>query len=676
MTKHQKSRRPHRGAAVFDWLKFKVSKLLKKRLGIVMLLTIAAIVGQSMSATLWAQEVPDAAPSYQLASLKTVPIPKPSNLAEFVSNESAAIVLGKALFWDMQTGSDNTQSCASCHFHAGADSRSKHQLSPGLLRVNADGSPDPDTAFELGGLNYQLKPSDYPFHKLADINNRKSTVISDRNDVTGSQGLFGFLFSNIFLRRAQEVGVPDLDPVFKVNNTNLLRVTGRNSPSAINAVFNFRNFWDGRAQNDFNGVNPFGKRDVNAKVVKADGSGELQEVQISLDNASLASQAVGPPLSEVEMSYKGKPFSLLGKKMLPLVPLNRQKVHPDDSVLGSYSKSPMPGMRAKYNALVQAAFQPQWWKSDRLITIDSSGKPTFTGQVGTADPSSITQFSQMEYNFPLFFGLAVQMYESTLVSDDAPIDRYLEGNTNALSAQQKLGKELFEGKAKCINCHGGPEFTNASVQNVKNERLERMVMGDGEVAVYDNGFYDIGVRPTREDLGLGGLDPFGNPLSESRLAQQGKFNDPNLDPPISPNERVAVDGAFKTPGLRNVELTAPYFHNGGQLTLRQVVDFYNRGGDFHEQNIANLDPDIENLGLNNAEKDALVAFMRALTDDRVRYQKAPFDHPQLFVTNGHQGTGTAITDDGTGKATVQMREIPAVGRKGGTPLTNFLASAS
>jgi len=673
MGKYRNGRRPQRGAGVFDWLKFKVSKLLKKRLGIVVIFTIAAIVGQSMSATLWAQEVPDAAPSYQLASLKTVPIPKPSNLTEFVSSETAAVVLGKALFWDMQTGSDNTQSCASCHFHAGTDSRSKHQLSPGLLRVNADGSPDPDTAFDIGGLNYQLKPSDYPFHKLADINNRKSTVIADSNDVTGSQGLFGFLFSNIFLRRAQEAGVPENDPVFKVGNTNLLRVTGLNSPSTINAVFNFRNFWDGRAQNDFNGVNPFGNRDVNAKVIKADASGELQEVKISLDNSSLASQAVGPPLSEVEMSYQGKPFSLLGKKMLPLVPLNKQKIHPDDSVLGAYSKFPMPGMRAKYKALVQAAFQPQWWNSDRLITIDANGKPTFTSQVGTADPNSATQFSQMEYNFPLFFGLAVQMYESTLVSDDAPIDRYLEGNSNALTAQQKQGKELFEGKAKCINCHGGPEFTNASVQNVKKERLERMVMGNNEVAVYDNGFYNIGVRPTREDLGVGGKDPFGNPLSESRLAQAGRFNDPNLDPPISPNERVAVDGAFKTPGLRNIELTAPYFHNGGQLTLRQVVDFYNRGGDFHEQNIDDLDPDIVNLGLSNSEKDALVAFMKGLTDDRVRYQKAPFDHPQLFITNGHQGSGTAITDDGTGKATVLMREIPAVGRNGSKPLTNFLS---
>lgn len=669
-------RRPPKGTSIFDWLKVKVSNLLKKRLKIVVLFAIAAIVGQSMSSTLQAQEVLTVDPSQPLTSLKTVSIPEPSNLAEFVTNKTAALVLGKSLFWDMQTGSDNIQSCASCHFSAGADNRSKHQLSPGLLRVNADGSPNPDTTFNTGGLNYQLKANDYPFHKLADINNRKSQVVADSNDVTGSQGVFGFLFSNIFLRKATEAGVPVTDPVFNVDNTNLLRVTARNSPSAINAVFNFRNFWDGRAQNDFNGVNPFGSRDVNAKVIKAEALGDLKEVKISLDNASLASQAVGPPLSEVEMSYKGKPFSLLGKKMLPLIPLNKQKVHLEDSVLGTYSKFPMPGVRSKYKTLVQAAFKPQWWNSDRIITIDANGKPTFTGLVGASDPNSATQFSLMEYNFPLFFGLAVQMYESTLVSNDAPIDQYLEGNSNALTSQQKRGKELFEGKAKCINCHGGAEFTNASVKNVKKERLERMVMGNNEVAVYDNGFYNIGVRPTKEDLGVGDKDPFGNPLSESRLAQQGKFNDPNLEPPVSPNERVAADGAFKTPGLRNVELTAPYFHNGGQLTLRQVVDFYNRGGDFHEQNIDNLDPDIENLGLSNEEKDALVAFMKGLTDERVRYQKAPFDHPQLFVSNGHPGTGTAINKDSSGKATVEMREIPAVGRNGGTPLTNFLASNS
>jgi len=71
-------------------------------------------------------------------ALKSVPVPEPTNLAEFVRDKRAAIALGKALFWDMQVGSDNIQSCASCHFHAGAEYRSRNQISPGLLIVDAN----------------------------------------------------------------------------------------------------------------------------------------------------------------------------------------------------------------------------------------------------------------------------------------------------------------------------------------------------------------------------------------------------------------------------------------------------------------------------------------------------------------------------------------------------------
>ena len=76
---------------------------------------------------------------------------------------------------------------------------------------------------------------------------------------------------------------------------------------------------------------------------------------------------------------------------------------------------------------------------------------------------------------------------------------------------------------------------------------------------------------------------------------------------------------FKTPQLRNVELTGPYFHNGKYATLRQVVDFYDRGGDVPNHSI-------EPLGLTEPEKNALVDFLIALTDERVRFQRAPFDH--------------------------------------------------
>src|SRR5438270_6474457 len=93
-----------------------------------------------------------------------------------------------------------------------------------------------------------------------------------------------------------------------------------------------------------------------------------------------------------------------------------------------------------------------------------------------------------------------------------------------------------------------------------------------------------------------------------------------------------LDAAFKTPGLRNVELTGPYFHNGGQATLMQVVDFYNRGGDFDEAQtsptrLRPIDENIKPLGLAERDKRDLVNFLIAMTDERVAFEKAPFDHP-------------------------------------------------
>ena len=76
----------------------------------------------------------------QVPPLSALPVPGPANLADFVSDPGAAKVLGKALFWDMQVGSDGVQACATCHFRAGADPRKKNQISPGLLRVANPGN--------------------------------------------------------------------------------------------------------------------------------------------------------------------------------------------------------------------------------------------------------------------------------------------------------------------------------------------------------------------------------------------------------------------------------------------------------------------------------------------------------------------------------------------------------
>lgn len=618
---------------------------------------LSTFISSLLSATSPLAPKPAAEPPPKPESLRQRKVPEPSNLKDFIKDKQAAIVLGKALFWDMQVGSDSLTSCASCHFHAGADNRAKNQVSPGLLIVDAKGNPTPDFTFQVRKPNGTLQKGDFPFHKLSNVNDRKSKVLSDANDVASSQGVILEQFQSLTMGGLFENRTVVPDGVFNVKGINTRRVEPRNTPTVINAVFNLRNFWDGRAQDRFNGVNPFGLRDQGAKVWRASKPLDLKQVAINLDNASLASQAVGPPLSDFEMSAMGRTFPDLGRKMLNRRPLALQRVHKDDSVLGSRSLSPQPGLStATYAELVRAAFKPEWWQGSLMIK----------------------NYSHMETNFSLYFGLAIQLYEATLVSDQTPFDDYAEGKTNALTAQQKRGLDLFFGSAKCANCHGGAEFTKASVHHIKKERLENMIMGDGGKAFYDSGFYNIGVRPTLESLGVGGKDPFGFPLSESRLARD--FGDKafkkliGVDPNEKPKskDRVAANGAFKTPGLRNIELTAPYFHNGGQRTLREVVDFYNRGGDFHEQNIADLDPDVERLGLSDADKDALVAFLKSLTDERVRRRCAPFDHPELYIPNGHLGNESTVYNDGFGRARDSLMLLPATGKNGSTPLKNFL----
>jgi hypothetical protein len=365
----------------------------------------------------------------------------------------------------------------------------------------------------------------------------------------------------------------------------------------------------------------------------------------------------------------------MGKKMKDMTILANQLVAPDDSVLGKMSNYPKQGLQSTYGKMIQAAFQPQWWKANVMITVDANGEPV----VSNTPPSKLAtnQYSLMEFNFSLFWGLAIQMYEATLISDNSRFDQFMDGNSSAMNAQEVFGMQLFQTKGRCANCHGGPEFTNAATSNVKGQRLEPMVMANFGFAVYDNGFYNIGVRPTTEDRGNGGTDPFGNSLSESRMSQAGKFIDPNIGFPLSPRQKVVADGAFKVPGLRNVELTGPYYHNGGMSTLRQVVEFYNRGGDFHDYNANDLAPDIETIGFTEDEKDALVAFLKALTDERVRYNAAPFDHPQLFVPNGHPVDELSVVDSGQGLniAGDNLREIPMSGAQGygsSSPIRNFL----
>ncbi len=492
-----------------------------------------------------------AAPTLAQESLDQVPVPRPPNLADFVKNEAAAIQLGKALLWDQQVGSDGRTACASCHHSAGIDSRFINTVNPGN-----NGTLD---IVPAGG---RLRPGNFP-------------VLG--NDVIGSQGVVDMDFVRVNAGNRVDTGLNTPNPVFGPH----AQVTGRQAPTYINAIYNEVFFWDGRATNTFDGRNV---GNAGASVLQVQ-NGSVVEVFVQLIDSAAASQSVGPPNSDVEMAWAGRSFPDIGKKMLSLRPLATQQVHPQDSVLAGLRASGT-GLRVSYARLIQEAFVDSFWNSN--VIIDRAGNV-----IGTGTPAGLDQFSLMQFNFSLFWGLAVQLYEASTISPNSPFDRFVRGDAGALSARQQEGMDLFFGAASCDRCHGGAEFTNASVN----------VGGNGR------DFAFIGVEDLAEDPGN-------------------------------------AEGEFKVPTLRNAELTGPFFHNGKYLTLRQVVDFYNRGGD-----VANdeLDP----LGLTVAQRDALVDFLIALTDNDVRFQRGVFDHPSLNPVN--------------------RAPIPAVGRQGvAAPLQPFL----
>jgi cytochrome c peroxidase len=153
---------------------------------------------------------------------------------------------------------------------------------------------------------------------------------------------------------------------------------------------------------------------------------------------------------------------------------------------------------------------------------------------------------------------AIASFERTIVSNNAPFDRWVKGDAAALTAQQVEGFKLFAGKANCVACHSGANFT-------------------------DNGFHNLGLASwgsNAPDLGRFGQKPV-----------------------------AAMKGAFKTPTVREVARTAPYFHDGSARTLMDVVEHYDRGGDVK----TNLSPNLHPLGLRSEEKQALVAFMESLS---------------------------------------------------------------
>lgn len=212
---------------------------------------------------------------------------------------------------------------------------------------------------------------------------------------------------------------------------------------------------------------------------------------------------------------------------------------------------------------------------------------------------------------PARIAMAIATHERTLFSDQTPLDKW-SVNIEPLSPQEERGRQLF--RSSCTICHAGPVLSNQR-------------------------FHNIGVRPANEDLG--------------RAIVTGNSED---------------NARFKTPNLRNVELHAPYMHNGRFATLEEVVDFYDRGGDFDAPNL-----DIDPLGLSTQQKADLVSFLkRPLTDQRVVNELPPFDRPKLYSETPRVPviTGTGRTGSGGILPRVTAVEPPLLGN------TNFTVGVS
>src|SRR5262249_31942414 len=185
-----------------------------------------------------------------ISSFKVVKVPTPSNLDRYVRDNAALVVLGKTFFWDVQASSDGRVACGTCHFHAGADHRVQNQL------ASPPGVTTPITPDQILTLDM------FPFRKLADVKDRQSAVMSEVRRRVGSAGQFHRRFVGLVSGSASEDAVEiSGEPHVTLGGLSTRQVTARNAPSIINAAFNARNFWDGRASQYFTGATPFGDSD-------------------------------------------------------------------------------------------------------------------------------------------------------------------------------------------------------------------------------------------------------------------------------------------------------------------------------------------------------------------------------------------------------------------------------
>jgi len=266
------------------------------------------------------------------------------------------------------------------------------------------------------------------------------------------------------------------------------------------------------------------------------------------------------------------------------------------------------GRRNAPTTLNAALFTDQFWDGRARTVEHQAGMPILNsiemGDQTEADVvGRIGALPEYQQAFQAAFGrapsyedlrVAIGSFERTLIFLDAPFDRWQAGDASAISEAAQRGHVLFDGKARCTNCHplnpASPLGTDNAYHNIG-------------VAAHDKDFEGL----ARQALAALEKDASEKALDElalgTDLSELGRF--------MITRNRADI-GAFKTEQLRNLGITAPYMHDGSLQTLWDVIDHYNKGG---EDN-AFLDGGIEALALTDAEVDDLVAFLFTLTDVR------------------------------------------------------------
>ena len=238
-------------------------------------------------------------------------------------------------------------------------------------------------------------------------------------------------------------------------------------------------------------------------------------------------------------------------------------------------------------------------------------------EMGQADGNAVTRAIASDAEYQRMFqdaysrspnyddiGRAVAAFERTFVFLDSPFDKFLAGETDAISPQAQQGWVLFNGKARCMSCHpfnrSNPLGSDSRFHNIG-------------VSARHQTFEQLATQALGELQKQGGTDAVDRLALSTDLTELGRF--------LVTKNRSDI-GAFRTLQLRNVGITGPYMHDGSMQTLWDVMDHYNKGGESNPF----LDGGIEPLALSEDEIDAVVALLFSMTDRRFAEQnQAKFD---------------------------------------------------